>query len=76
LRKLFAVMVDPKNQPQWDPGWLEARLSPDAPVRVGTKITEVLKFVGCESENTGEVIDFEPNAQITRKTVDKQMTVY
>jgi uncharacterized protein YndB with AHSA1/START domain len=73
--QVFAAMTDTKNQPQWDPGLLEARLTPDAPVSVGTKITEVRKFMGRASENTGEVIEFEPNSRITRKSVDMPMTV-
>jgi uncharacterized protein YndB with AHSA1/START domain len=73
--QVFAAMTDTKNQPQWDPGLLEARLTPDGPVSVGTKITEVRKFMGRTSENTGEVIEFEPNARITRKSVDIPMTV-
>jgi uncharacterized membrane protein len=73
--QVFAALADTKNQPQWDPGLLEARLAPDVPVRIGTKITEVRKFMGRTSENTGEVIEFEPNTRITRKSVDMPMTV-
>ena len=73
--QVFAVLVDSKNQPKWDTGLLEARLMPDGPVSVGTRITEVRKLMGRTSENTGEVIEFEPNARITRKSVDMPMTV-
>jgi uncharacterized protein YndB with AHSA1/START domain len=76
VKQVFAVMADARNQPQWDPGLLEARLMPDGPVSIGTKITEVRKFMGRTSENTGEVVEFEPNARITRKSVDSpNMTV-
>jgi len=75
IEQVFATMTDTKNQPHWDPGLLEARLTPDSPVHVGTKITEVRKFMGKTSENTGEVIEFEPNFKITRKSVDGPMTV-
>jgi uncharacterized protein YndB with AHSA1/START domain len=76
VKQVFAVMADARNQPQWDPGLLEARLMPDGPVSIGTKITEVRKFMGRTSENTGEVVEFEPNARITRKSVDSpSMTV-
>ena len=75
VEQVFAAMADVKNQPQWDPGLLEARLTPDAPVSVGTKITEARKFMGRTSENTGEVVEFEPNARITRKSGDSPMTV-
>ena len=73
--QVFAVLVDSKNQPKWDTGLLEARLMPDGPVSVGTRITEVRKLMGRTSENTGEVIEFEPNVRITRKSVDMPMTV-
>ncbi len=75
IEQVFAVLVDSKNQPKWDTGLLEARLVPDGPVRVGTRITELRKFMGRTAENTGEVIEFEPNARITRKTVDGPLTV-
>jgi len=75
VEQVFAVFADTKNQPQWDPGLLEARLMPEGPVRVGTRITEMRRFMGRVSENTGEVIEFEPNARITRKSVDQPMAV-
>src|SRR3972149_1814733 len=75
VEQVFAAMADVKNQPQWDPGLLEARLTPDGPLSVGTKITEARKFMGRTSENTGEVVEFEPNVRITRKSVDSPMTV-
>ena len=74
IGQVFAALADTKNQPRWDTGLLEARLVPEGPVSVGTRITEVRKFMGRTSENTGEVIEFEPNARITRKSsVDSPM---
>jgi len=75
VEQVFTAMADAKNQPQWDSTLAEVRLMPDGPVSVGTKITEVRKFMGRMSENTGEVVEFEPNARITRKSVDSPMTV-
>jgi uncharacterized protein YndB with AHSA1/START domain len=75
VRQVFAAMTDTKNLPQWDVGLLEARLTPDGPVGVGLKTIEVRKFRGRTSENAGEVIEFEPNSRITRKSVDMPMTV-
>jgi uncharacterized protein YndB with AHSA1/START domain len=73
--QVFAALTDTKNQPRWDTGLIEARLTPDGPVSVGTKITEVRKFMGRTSENTGEVIEFEPNTKISRKSVDMPMSI-
>ncbi len=73
--QVFEELIDTKNQPRWDTGLLEACLVPEGPVRVGTRITEVRKFMGRISENTGEVIECEPNTKITRKSVDMPMTV-
>jgi uncharacterized membrane protein len=73
--QVFATFADTRNQPQWDTGLLEARIRPDGPVNVGTRITEVRKFMGRTSENIGEVTEFEPNSRITRKSVDMPMTV-
>jgi uncharacterized protein YndB with AHSA1/START domain len=73
--QVFTALVDSKNQPKWDTGLLEAWFTPDGPVGVGTRITEVRKLMGRTSENTGEVIEFEPNVRITRRSVDMPMTV-
>jgi uncharacterized protein YndB with AHSA1/START domain len=73
--QVFAMLADTKNQPQWDTGLLEACLTPDGPVKIGTRITEVRKFMGRTSENTGEVIEFEPNFRITRKSINMPMSV-
>ena len=74
VEQVFAAMADVKNQPLWDPGVSKVRLAPDGPVSVGTRITETRTFMGRTSENTGEVIEFEPNARITRKSsVDSPM---
>ncbi len=73
--QVFTALVDCKNQPKWDTGLLDACITPDAPVGIGTRITEVRKLMGRTSENTGEVIEFEPNVRITRKSVDMPMTV-
>jgi len=73
--QVFSALVDTKNQPKWDVGLLEARLVPDGPITVGTRITEVRKFMGRTSENTGEVIEFEPNVRITHKSIDMPMMV-
>jgi uncharacterized membrane protein len=73
--QVFSALVDSKNQPKWDKGLLEACIMPDGPVGIGTRITEVRKFMGRTSENIGEVVEFEPNVRITRKSVDMPMTV-
>jgi uncharacterized protein YndB with AHSA1/START domain len=73
--QVFTALVDSKNQPKWDTGLLEACITPDGPVGIGTRITEVRKLMGRTSENTGEVIEFEPNAKITRKSVNTPMSV-
>jgi len=73
--QVFTALVDSKNQPKWDTGLLEACITPDRPVGIGTRITEVRKLMGRTSENTGEVIEVEPNARITRKSIDGSMMV-
>lgn len=75
VEQVFAAMADTSNQPLWDSALLEVRLIPEGPVNVGTKITEVRRFMGRASENTGEVTEFRPNARITRKSAGNPMTV-
>ena len=64
IEEVFSAFTDVRTQPQWDPGLLEGRHEPDAPAQLGTKITEVRKFMGRVSENTSELVEFEANRKI------------
>ena len=75
IEEVFNAFIDARSQPQWDPGLIEGRHEPDAPAKLGTKITEVRKFMGRVSENTSELTEFEANKKIVRYGKTGPMTL-
>lgn len=75
LEEVFQALTDARSQPQWDPGLLEGRHDPEGPAQLGTEITEVRRFMGRVSENTSELIEFEPNSRIVRQGTNGPMTL-
>ncbi|MEL6406235.1 MAG: SRPBCC family protein [Chloroflexota bacterium] len=75
IEEVFSAFTDVRTQPQWDPNLLEGHHEPDAPAQLGTKITEVRKFMGRVSENTSELVEFEANRKIVRTGTDGSMTL-
>ena len=57
IEEVFAYLTDAGNNPQWDLGLVEVRQTPERPVGVGTRITEVRKFLGRKMETTSEVVE-------------------
>ena len=68
IEEVFTFVTDARNNPLWQTGrgLRETQQSPDGPVGVGTRITEVWSFMGRTSEATSEVIEYEPNRSYTR----------
>ena len=67
IEEVFTFLTDARNSPQWDSGLLDIRQTPQSPVGVGTRITEVRKFLGRKMETTSEVVEYEPSTKYTRK---------
>ena len=75
IEEVFSALSDARTHPQWDPNMLEGRHEPDAPAQLGTKITEVRKFMGRVIETTSELTEFEANRKIVRKGTDGPMSL-
>ncbi len=60
--------TDPANDTAWIGGIVEAELLTEPPVRVGTKVRRVAKFLGRRMEYTPEVIEYEPNSRLVMRT--------
>lgn len=58
---VFAYLTDREKATVWQASLLEARFSPDAPVRKGTEIHEIRKLLGLKIESIVEVTEFEPD---------------
>ena len=67
IEEVFTFLTDARNIPQWDSGLVDIRQTPQSPVGVGTRITEVRKFLGRKMETTSEVVEYEPSTKYTRK---------
>ena len=67
IEEVFAFLTDARNSPQWDSGLVDIRQTPQSPVGVGTRITEVRKFLGRKMETTSEVVEYEPSTKYIRK---------
>jgi len=71
VEEVFAFVTDARNNPQWQSrsGLQRSQQLPDEPVGVGTRITEVWKFMGIATESTSEVNEYEPNRKYTRRAI-------
>jgi uncharacterized membrane protein len=67
VETVFAYVADPRNGPQWQGSIKEAHVTPEGPPRVGTKVTQVVSFLGVKLEPTAEIIALEPNRSFSIK---------
>ncbi len=67
VEAVFAFVSDQRNSPQWQGSIQEARVTPDGPPTVGTKVTQVVSFLGVKLEPTGEITALEPNRSLSFK---------
>jgi uncharacterized protein YndB with AHSA1/START domain len=68
IEDVFAYANDLSHWPEWNPGLIEAS-APEGPFHAGTRIREVFRFLGRRIESTFEVVEYEPNRQVTYRTV-------
>ena len=68
VEEVFAYATDPAKTPEWKTSVLESRADPPGPLRVGSKIHTVMRFVGRRIEGTAEVTELVPNRKLVQKT--------
>lgn len=59
---------DPSNAPEWYANIDEVRWETDPPLRVGSKLTFVARFLGRHLQYTYEVIEFVPGSRMVMST--------
>jgi uncharacterized protein YndB with AHSA1/START domain len=71
IEDVFAFVTDARNNVLWqaNAGLQSTQQTPDDAVGVGTRITEVWRFMGRNAESVGEVVNFEPNRTYTRHLI-------
>ena len=68
VEEVFAYATDPAKTPEWKTSVLESRADPPGPLRVGSKIHTVMRFLGRRIEGTAEVTELVPNRKLVQKT--------
>lgn len=68
VEDVFAYLTAVERLPEWQASAVEARWE-DEPVRVGSRMTEVRKFMGRRAESTLEVTEYEPNRRFALRVV-------
>jgi uncharacterized membrane protein len=69
VEAVFAFVADPHNEPLWERTVQEARVTPDGPPAVGTRVTKVGSFLGLKLEVTNEITALEPNRELGIKGI-------
>ena len=69
VSEVFAYVADVRNLPQWQGGVLEVRQESEGDVAVGTRFTEVRKFLGRRMESTLEVTECAPDRKFSLRTI-------
>jgi len=69
LGEVFAFIADPTNNAKWQEGLIESRLDSPGPVTLGSKITDIRKFIGRQLESKLEVTAYEADKMISLKVV-------
>jgi Polyketide cyclase / dehydrase and lipid transport len=66
IDEVFFV-TEPRNYPRWQPSLVQVRPCSDGALRVGSRVTEVRRFLGREMETTWTCTEHEPS---TRSTIE------
>jgi len=67
---VFAYACDPTNEPKWQDGVEDARISSGNTLAVGAEISETRKFLGREMISKLTVTAFEANKKFAGKVTD------
>ncbi|MGR0219643.1 SRPBCC family protein [Agromyces sp. ZXT2-6] len=66
--EVAAYAGDPANAPEWYADIDEVRWETDPPLRIGSKLTFVARFLGRRLEYTYEIVEFEPGSRMVMAT--------
>lgn len=67
--EVAAYASNPLNDPEWIGGIKEARWLTEPPVRVGSRVERVAKFMGRRIEYVLEVVELDPGRRIAMRSV-------
>jgi uncharacterized membrane protein len=75
VETVFAFVSDPRQLPQWQAAVQEVRVTPDGPPAVGTRVTQVVSFLGVKLAPTAEITALEPNRSFSFKGTSGPLSV-
>jgi hypothetical protein len=67
--EVAAFVMDPRNDQVWIGGITSSRALTDLPVRVGTRVERIAKFLGRRIEYVTEVTEFDPPRLLAMKSI-------
>lgn len=70
LDEVWDYVIEPANNSVWQSMVTEVRREPGVPVEVGTKVEEVLQFLGRRFDVTLEVTELEPRRRSTVRAAE------
>jgi uncharacterized membrane protein len=68
IEEVFAFAGNIENNPQWQSGVLEAEVTSEGPIAVGTTYRYVTRLLGRQIETDGEITEYEPNRRYSFKS--------
>src|SRR5579863_9049145 len=69
VSKVFSAMDEFEKAPNWNPGVTEVRRVDQGPIKVGSTVIYVGKFLGRSFESCSEYVEYVPNERSATKTV-------
>ena len=69
IDEVAKFVMDPGNDPTWLSGIKSARALSDLPLRVGTRVERMAKFLGRPIEYVTEVVEYDPPRVLAMNTV-------
>ncbi len=66
---VFPYMANPEVYPQWQKGFLEAKITSEGPIGVGTIYLAVHEMAGRRIEVENEVTAYEPNKKFVFRSI-------
>ena len=67
--EVFDFVTDPAKNAQWQEGLVESRLASPGPMKAGSQVVDVRKFLGRDMESTLEVTALEANKRFVQKVI-------
>lgn len=76
IEVVFPYMGNPEAYPQWQDGFLEAKIISEGPIGVGTIYRAVHKMAGRRIEVDNEVIAYEPNKKFVFRSISGNLATF